>query len=582
MRSLQFLAAAVILGASTAMAQMPVIRGEPSLTPKEAMPVARLRLAPSPSAPSVRLPQVAASELQSIRRANRSAKRLLIGIARPLERAGKLPTARDLAWTPVSGGYAAQLAVSSPQAGALRVAIALANVPADVEITVFGSDAPARLVGPVKVGSFPDRTRAWWSPITDGETQTVEFYVPAKYNPNSVQFKVTSLSHVFTTIASGLKKRTQEIGEAGSCNIDIKCSDLLGSQAFLNARNSVAQMVFNDGSFTGLCTGELLNDSDPYRQTPWFFGANHCFDNENLPLKSAAEMQQVANTLNTLWSFEAVACHSLTVPTYTQLTNGATFIYNNAAADALFLRLNDMAPPGAFFSGWDANTISPGQQVITIHHPQGDLKKVSEGSVTRFSMPPVTGGGAYQFIEVRWAQGTTEGGSSGGGLWTDDGFQYNLRGALWGGSALCTNPTGTDNFSRFDQIYPALAQYLNPSVTPAFDFSDMWWNPNESGWGLNVIQHASGNIFAVWFTYEPDGSRTWFVMPSGSWSSPTTWSGTLYATSGPSTTMPFNPAAVQANIVGSGTLSFSDANNGSWSYNVNGISGSKPITRQSF
>ena len=116
----------------------------------------------------------------------------------------------------------------------------------------------------------------------------------------------------------------------------------------------------------------------------------------------------------------------------TQLTAGATYIYNNPGADVLLLRLNDPAPAGAFFAGWDPNAIPVGASVITIHHPEGDLKKVSEGSVLRYSSPPVLGGATAPFSEVRWGSGTTEGGSSGAGLFTFDGSQYLLRGGLWG------------------------------------------------------------------------------------------------------------------------------------------------------
>jgi hypothetical protein len=314
--------------------------------------------------------------------------------------------------------------------------------------------------------------------------------------------RIAGAAHVFTTIASGFAKRVQDIGDSGACNVDIKCSALQSSQAFLNARNAVAQMIFNDASSVYLCTGTLLNDTNASTQVPWFFGANHCFDNEALPLKTPSQMQTVANSLNTLWFFEALSCNSRSVPSSVQLSGGAQFIYNNPRADVLFLRLNDAAPAGAFFSAWSSSAVSSGASVITIHHPEGDLKKVTEGSIVGTSNPPVTGGTTLPFSEVHWTSGTTEGGSSGAGLFTFDGSQYLLRGGLWGGSALCSNPQGTDNFSRFDQVYSSLAQYLNDTTGPAFDFTDLWWNAGESGWGLNLIQHANGIIFAMWYTYD--------------------------------------------------------------------------------
>jgi hypothetical protein len=446
-----------------------------------------------------------------------------------------------------------------------------------------GSAAPGRLVGPVRVGDIADRTQAWWSPITDGDTQTIEFFAPDGVAGSGLAPRLTGVSHVFTTLASGFTKRTAEIGDSGACNVDVRCSPLASSRAFIDARNAVAQMVFVDGGFTGLCTGTLLNDTDAATQSPWFYTANHCFENETLPFKSAAQVQAVANTLNTLWFFEAAACNDRSTPDFSQLSGGATLIYNNPGADVLFLRLADSAPAGAFFAGWDANAIGVGANVIGIHHPQGDLKKVSEGRVARYSSPPVLGGAQAAFAEVRWSSGTTEGGSSGSGLFTSDGSRYALRGALWGGAASCTNTGGADNYSRLDQVYASLAPFLDPPVSAAVDYSDLWWNPGESGWGLNLVQHASRNIFAVWYTYADDGKRTWYVLPGGTWVNSTTFTGTLYSTTGPAFDAPkFEAQRTKATGVGTGTLRFTDANNGTWTYSVGGLSGTRPIARQAY
>ncbi len=576
-------AALLAAASSTVMAQMPSVPGEPAVAPK-AVAIPKLRLAAS-EAPKFVLSPITDAELSEVRQANRmSAKRLVIGVVRHAGASAALPSASDLAWKRVEGGFAAQAALASPQAGALRIAIALAGVPRDVEMVFFGSAAPERLVGPVKVGDVPDRTGAWWSPLTDGDTQTVEFFVPGTSDSARLPIRVTGVSHVFTTIASAFTKRVTEIGDAGSCNVDIKCSALQSSQAFLNARNAVAQMVFNDSSFTGLCTGTLLNDADTSTQIPWFYGANHCFENEALPYKTPAQMQSVASTLNTLWFFEAVTCNSQATPPYVQLVGGSTLIYNNPGADALFLRLRDNPPAGSFYAGWDANAVPVGSAIVVIHHPEGDLKKVSQGSVVTYStpQPPLLGGPTTPFSEVKYNSGTTEGGSSGAALFTFNGSQYVLRGGLYGGGAYCTSPNESDWYSQFDKVYSALAPFLGASPGGGIDYTDLWWNPAESGWGLNIIQHASRNIFAVWYTYGNDAKPMWFTIPGGTWTGSATFTGDVYSTSGPAANTAFNPAQVRATKVGTATLAFSDAGNGSLSYTIDGVSGSKSITRQPY
>lgn len=599
-RFLGLLAAAVVLAApATLLAQQRSVPGEPSKASKAAHPVAQLRLAPARTpAARVALEPAAEQVLQQVRERNAApaarrggrphVRRVAIGVVRPVDGTARAPAAAEWSWSRVPGGHAAHLAVTSPQAESMRLALDLAGVPGDVELVFFGSADAKRLEGPVRVDELRDRTAPWWTPVTEGETQTVEVFVPAHHEPRALPLRVSAASHLVGTPSGGFLKRLQDIGKAGSCNVDVPCSPLNGNGAFQNVAESVAQMVYNDAGFTSLCTGTLLADGDPASQVPWFYGANHCFENENPPFKTPGEMQQVASTLSTLWGFEASACvngdgNDTPRPSWSQLSGGATFVYNNVDNDVLFLRLNGTPPSHAFFSGWDANPISPGSGVITIHHPSGDLKKASEGSVQRLR-PPGFGNVSASQIEVLWSRGTTEGGSSGAGLWTlgqatPAGAQYLFRGGLYGGTALCTNPTGTDYYSRFDVVFPALAQYLNTTGGPAFDVTDLWWNPAEDGWGLNLVQHPSRQVFGVWYTYAADGKRTWFVMPGGEWTSSTTFTGALYSVAGPPPTTFFDPTRVRRTQVGTATLTFTDANNGTFSYSVNGTFGTKSISR---
>ena len=594
-RFLRSLAAAFLtLACGASFAQAPLVLGEPARAQKATVeprlrlglePAARLRLAPvtDKDVERVRARNAAARDVGT---ANVKPKRVTIGIDRDVALEAVETARGKLAWRPVEGGEAARLSVTSPEAPALRAALDLLSVADDVEMVFFGSAAPQRLFGPYRVGDAVDRG-AWWSPMTEGETLTVEFFAPVSHVAGDP--KITAVGHLFQNPADrGAGKRVVDIGDAGACNVDVPCSALNSSAAFRNAMAAVAQMVFTDHGFVLLCTGTLLNDTDGSTQRPWFFGANHCFDNDSAPFKTPAQMQTVANSLTTLWFFEAASCGTSTPnPGWQQLGGGATYLYSNEQSDALFLRLNRDPPSGAFFSGWDANAPSLGTLTIDGHHPQGDLKKISQGSVVGYSRwDSSTAPDTY--LQVQWFSGTTEGGSSGSGLLTLAGSQYVLRGGLRGGSALCSNLDGIDLFSRFDQIYPSISQYLGvpgsgSGAVPFTNVTSLWWAPNESGWGLNLIHRGGSNIvFGTWYTYGADGKRTWFVMPSGSWSTSNTYSGSLYRTSGPAFTATYNQALVTTTPVGTGTLTFTDANNGTWSYTVDGISGTKVIQRFPF
>lgn len=119
------------------------------------------------------------------------------------------------------------------------------------------------------------------------------------------------------------------------------------------------------------------------------------------------------------------------------------------------------------------------------------------------------------------------------------------------------------------------------NVSPAVDYSDLWWNPNESGWGVAITQEY-GMIFAAWYTYDASGKAIWYVASS----CPVIrngCTGDLYkVTAGSPFTSPWNGSNKVVTGIGSVTFTFSDANNGVMAYSVNGLTGSRSITRQGF
>ena len=119
------------------------------------------------------------------------------------------------------------------------------------------------------------------------------------------------------------------------------------------------------------------------------------------------------------------------------------------------------------------------------------------------------------------------------------------------------------------------------AVTNGTDFTDLWWNSAEPGWGLNVI-HQNGVIFATLFIYDQAGVPH-FYSASETRGSGNAFSGPLYETHGTYFAVnPYNAGQYGATAVGSISLAFSTANSGSLNYSVNGVNVSKAITRFTF
>jgi hypothetical protein len=121
-----------------------------------------------------------------------------------------------------------------------------------------------------------------------------------------------------------------------------------------------------------------------------------------------------------------------------------------------------------------------------------------------------------------------------------------------------------------------------PGNVPAVNFTDLWWSPSESGWGLSIFHGPFNDVFATWMVYGTDGKPTWYLLGSGKWTSSnayTIYEGQVFKTSGPHFAQVFDPRLVSAKAVGTAKLLFRDSMTGTFRFDVEGVSGLKNITR---
>ncbi len=268
----------------------------------------------------------------------------------------------------------------------------------------------------------------------------MEIFVPTGLE-RDLSFTIPRVSHQYRSVESAEKA-------AGSCNIDIACA----SASWGTTARAVAKIQYISGGGSFECTGTLLNDTDSSTFIPYFMTAEHC-----------VSTQSEASTINSFWNYQRTTCGGL-LGSYTTLFGGATLLSHGAGSDHSFLRLNDPAPSSATFEGWTSATVSSGTSMVGIHHPDGDVKKISLGVIDGIAnySGPVTGAGGY--LRVHWTAGVTEGGSSGSALITGSYPNDKFVGTLKGGSSSCSVPTGGDWYGRFDLVYPLISAYLSPAV----------------------------------------------------------------------------------------------------------------------
>src|SRR5205823_7934733 len=104
----------------------------------------------------------------------------------------------------------------------------------------------------------------------------------------------------------------------------------------------------------------------------------------------------------------------------------------------------------------------------------------------------------------------------------------------------------------------------------------------QSGWGMSITQHGA-TLFAALFVYNAQGRPQWIVMPGGTWNSAfNAYTGALYLPSG-SWFGNYDPARfVPGGSVGSAILRLTGADAAVLDYTINGVSGSKALSRQGF
>ena len=531
-----FLAASLLALACVAHGQVLRMHGAPSTTPKAAV-VAAWRGAGTSAAHEVRLPP--ALEHLSLDDVVAGEKALAVGMRRDVPPAqGRLS---NLAWSPATGGgFAVRLRVASPGALALRVLLRFDATagPREVRVASAVGAAPIQRANRDQWASAMARDGGWWTPLTDGESQDIELWSDAPVAPRGA-VEVVAVSHTDASPAAGFK--AGGVGAAQGCHEDVACVAAI-NPAVAQAARAVMKIAYVRNGMGYVCTGTLLNDGAS-REVPYIYTAAHCIDS-----------QAVAATVNTFWYFEAAQCGVATPGQYQQLSGGATLLYADTASDVALLRLADRAPAGAWFAGWDASPATAGLSVVALHHPMGDLKKLSIGDV----MPDADA----RSLTTGWRVGATEPGSSGSGLFTVSGNEYLLRGGLKGGSASCStsgnlgDPSNRDEYSRIDLALPALLPWLGGAVAPIEDFGGLWYDADEPGWGVSVVQSPQGKAFVTWYTYDAEGAPRWFVAPDVAWTSTAALSATLYRGRGSAYDRTYEPSRFALQPAGALQLTF--------------------------
>ena len=393
------------------------------------------------------LPPPSAAEVRAAAAKGGKRRRTVIGFHRAMPAAFEGDLSPQLDWLrQPDGSLAGALSVASPGAESVRIGIR-AELGAGGEIRFFG-ERPDERFAALTWRDFHlegGEIQVLWSPTVEGDAIGIEISLPPGKARSAFSLRVDAVAHTFRSMAS---PRGAPKLDCPDLHIDVQCraGSLQG-----RPQDAVARIRLEADGNSHTCSGTLLNDKAPDTFVPYLLTAQHC-----VPTGS------VARSVEAWWFYQRARCGGGAEDRrFSRTTGGADLLTASPRYDLSLLRLRATLPGGLTYSGWSSLPIDHPADVYGIHHPAGDLKKYSAGS-TRGN---ADADGLVNAIAVGWREGTTEGGSSGSGLFLRNG---DLVGGLSHG--LDCGDGITDYYGPFRDFLPQARRWLDsPSPPPADD-----------------------------------------------------------------------------------------------------------------
>ena len=335
------------------------------------------------------------------------------------------------------GSWEYSLRIAAKNATSLNVGMQDFFLPHSAELWVY-TDDQSIMRGPYN-DSYNKNHGYFWIGDVPADHINLKFTVSEREKRH--------LSFTVNNITRGFFKYWEEpdyTAKSGSCNVDVVCPD---GDGWENQINAVGRYTFTtvDGSF--LCTGQLINNTAQDGR-PLFSTADHCGYSSNTGQRPLSQRQSVAASIAMTWNYQSASCRTpgsaqsgtqISTNGFNDRQSGATYLASNPTSDFALVELNQTpnASFGVEYTGWDRSDVAP-SRAVTIHHPSGHAKRISyENDPLSITTYLSTNRGAGTHLRVAdWDTGTTEGGSSGGGLWNADQL---MVGQLHGGFAACGN-----------------------------------------------------------------------------------------------------------------------------------------------
>ena len=412
--------------------------------------------------------------------------------------------------------------VSSKGALSLNLILSPFRLPEGAYIYIYDGDK--RIVrGAYTCESGTDNNTLPLMPLP-GDRMVLECHFPGKTIPAGA-IGIKQVAHDFAGFFTLEGIKDLYYGRSEGCEVDLNCST--NASYLLAARSTVRLLIAG----AELCTGVLVNNTGSDYKA-YILTANHCIDSPDL-----------AN--NTIFVFNYISpwCDGPDLTNMHSLS-GSLLRAANPDIDFTLVELNQFPSLvyRPYFAGWDITGSVP-SNTFTLHHPEGDVMKISIDNNAPITASYPSDDATYisnGFWRVlRWEMGATEPGSSGAPLFDTHG---RVRGTLTGGGANCLNPAN-DYYAKIIKMFNIttitsthLQPWLDPGLTGAtvvsgrdpYEYnlsrsdtlgnmpvsdpgaSDSYTSP---GWGYSTGHNSDSLIrYAEYIPFSGTGEIAWIRM----------------------------------------------------------------------
>ena len=265
---------------------------------------------------------------------------------------------------------------------------------------------------------------------------------------------------------------------AASCEVDINCEE---GNAWQNQKKGVCYMTQIINKITYSCTGSLVNNTAQDLK-PYILTAQHCACDNNREATADEmkqwvfyfhhELEECGNSASAAPSRTIVGCQKVAATTTHKESDGLLLLTYTAIP----------ASYNVYYNGWDRRN-TPAQSGVSIHHPQGDYKKISTFYTPAIHYTFMMSNGITGDTNAHWkvtfdktinGHGVMENGSSGAPLFNENKL---IVGTYTGGNSSCSNPNGLKVEDDFGKMYYHWDRYKNHDSTRM----DVWLDPIRSG-----------------------------------------------------------------------------------------------------